>query len=292
MTARDLKFGTSSRRLIDPGQMPSKCPLELAGLATRLRRVALYIIKDNAISLHSKQLQRTVSIMLAIAPSSSPNHYAPTHSSPLSPLSANIYGRPRHMLNTTTNASSQKSALNQEESQPQENNPIFQFKSVPNQRTPFSRRPIKLAPTSNPDTIKEKRRSNFLRKVSIQREEKRYEARGEDFMRLDFMQRQRAWEAEREKEAASSQNLPEEEDEDELPGWDNVQPKEEVEEFVRDEEAELEAMLENMPQPQDRGEDSGMWSDGADYDELFDEIMTSQQGHPASVHVDDEMDMS
>ncbi|KAF7193537.1 hypothetical protein HII31_05112 [Pseudocercospora fuligena] len=237
--------------------------------------------------------------MLAIAPSSSPNYYAPTHSSPLSPLSANIYGRPRHMSNTTTNAS-EKSAINQpQQPEAQENNPIqnnnattpiFQFTSAP--RTPFSQRPIKRAPTSNPDTFKEKRRSNFLRKVSNQREERRYEARGEDFMRLDFMQRQRAWEAEREREAnlvASSQKE-EDEDEHELPSWDA--PEDEVEEFVKDEQAELEAMLENMPQQQDQGEDSGMWSDGADYDELFDEVMASQPGHPSNVQADDEMDMS
>ena len=66
----------------------------------------------------------------------------------------------------------------------------------------------------------------------------------------------------------------------------------EVEEFVKDEQAELEAMLENMPQQQDQGEDSGMWSDGADYDELFDEVMASQQGQTSNVQVDDEMDMS
>ncbi|EME84205.1 uncharacterized protein MYCFIDRAFT_210814 [Pseudocercospora fijiensis CIRAD86] len=234
--------------------------------------------------------------MLAIAPSSSPNCYAPTHPSPLSPLSANIYGRPRHMSNTTTNAP-EKSALNQGESQTRESKPsapIFQSTSAP--RTPFSQRPIKRAPTSNPDTFKDKRRSNFLRKVSNQREERRYEARGEDFMRLDFMQRQRAWEAEQEKEAnlvASSQKE-EDESEFELPGWDDyVQaPADEVEEFVKDEEAELEAMLENVPQ-QDQGEGSGMWSDGAtDYNELFDEVMASQQGKHPNVQVDDEMDMS
>ncbi|KXT18302.1 hypothetical protein AC579_2883 [Pseudocercospora musae] len=261
---------------------------------------ALYIIKEEQPHLTPlQQLQRSALIMLAIAPSSSPNYYTPTHSSPLSPLSTNIYGRPRHMSNSTTNAS-QKSAINQpqqpgaQENKPIQNNntttPNFQFCT---QRRPFSQRSIKRAPTSNPDIFKEKRRSNFLRKVSNQREERRYEARGEDFMRLDFMQRQRAWEAEREREAASSQNLPEEEDEDDLPGWEDMHAlKDEVEGFVEDEEAELEAILENMPQHQDQGEDNGLWSDGADYDELFDEVMASQQGQIVSVHVDDEMDMS
>lgn len=104
-------------------------------------------------------------------------------------------------------------------------------------------------------------------------------------MRMDFMQRQRAWEAERRREAdilSSQQGLDqvvEEEDDLDLPGWSGDANEEVgVEEFLRDEQAELEQLLEYMPddKQQNAGED-GMWSDDADYDELFEEVLASQK---------------
>ena len=51
---------------------------------------------------------------------------------------------------------------------------------------PFSKRlPVKKAPSPKQDVLKERRRNIFLRKVKDGREEKRYEARGEDVSERD-----------------------------------------------------------------------------------------------------------
>ena len=44
----------------------------------------------------------------------------------------------------------------------------------------FAKRPVKKAPSPKQDELKERRRNMFLRKVQDGREEKRFEARGED----------------------------------------------------------------------------------------------------------------
>ena len=44
----------------------------------------------------------------------------------------------------------------------------------------FSKRPVKKAPSPSSNELKEQRRKNFLKRVADEREEKRYEARGED----------------------------------------------------------------------------------------------------------------
>lgn len=120
-------------------------------------------------------------------------------------------------------------------------------------------------------------------------------------MRLDFLSRQRAWEADRAREAekaAWNEGILEEEEayEDEeydLPvtsqmgasawGSSGIGEEEEVEEFVRDEGRELEALLEIMPRDGDAmeedagGDETSLWSDDADYDELFEEMLLSQR---------------
>lgn len=141
-------------------------------------------------------------------------------------------------------------------------------------------------------------------------------------MRLDFMQRQRAWEADRAREAefVPSQELIEEEEEEhqgeyELPGMQvkgtkgEIGGEDEVEEFLRDEEGEIEALLEFMP-PQGEGldeemeDETSLWSDDADYDALFEQVLSQQeqqqqpmcQGMDMQIHNEpqqgEEMDMS
>lgn len=46
--------------------------------------------------------------------------------------------------------------------------------------TPFAKRPVKKAPSPKQDELKERRRGMFLKKVKEGREDKRFEARGED----------------------------------------------------------------------------------------------------------------
>lgn len=47
-------------------------------------------------------------------------------------------------------------------------------------RLAYSKREIKKAPAASQDALKDKRRGMFLRKVREGREDKRFEARGED----------------------------------------------------------------------------------------------------------------
>lgn len=154
-------------------------------------------------------------------------------------------------------------------------------------------------------------------------------------MRWDFMQRQRAWEAERAREAAlaASDYLVEEEEEEEEEeyehehehehddevvdgGYDeydlpvasgqmnglqrssmansatrSVSQEAEVEEFLREEGKELEALLEHLPPTgeaygdddamnQEEGnefDETSLWSDDADYDALFEEVLSQQE---------------
>lgn len=108
-------------------------------------------------------------------------------------------------------------------------------------------------------------------------------------MRADFLSRQRAW------EAAQAKNAPSEdvvyyEDEDaevEAPLPEEMEmftsqavPEDEVEEFLRDEDQELEALLEFMPAGQEEEEmkDDGdsLWSDDVDYEALFEQVLSQE----------------
>lgn len=130
-------------------------------------------------------------------------------------------------------------------------------------------------------------------------------------MRLDYMQRQRQWEAELAREAPQIPSDPPEEAEEEdsdqfdLPRSSgnamqiSSQPKDEVDDVLQKENEELEALLKFMP---DADEDDGrqsqnLWSDDDDYDALFSEFMeqdaVTQQQSLASEHQQGEaMDMS
>lgn len=109
-------------------------------------------------------------------------------------------------------------------------------------------------------------------------------------MRADFLSRQRAW------EAAQARNAPPEdvvyyEDEDteeeaQLPeamefATSQAVPQDEVDEFLRDEDQELEALLEFMPaesQEEDGMRDDGdsLWSDDVDYEALFEQVLSQE----------------
>lgn len=105
-------------------------------------------------------------------------------------------------------------------------------------------------------------------------------------MRLEFVRRRREYEDELARNAPSPSA---EEEEAELPGWGSQMdvssqaiPEEEVvEEFVRDEEEEMRTLLEYMPDGEMRTQWSdgieNLWSDDADYDALFSEVLLSQE---------------
>ncbi|KAF2771233.1 hypothetical protein EJ03DRAFT_325681 [Teratosphaeria nubilosa] len=224
-----------------------------------------------------------------------PNIFLPAIPSPLSPRSANIYG-PYHrppqniwMSDPVTKDEHHKIASPNSRSSGKENEVR-------------RRQNVKKAPSPKQDDLKERRRSMFLRNVREKREDKRFEARGEDILRLDYMQRQRAWEAQLAREAkvfAPEVDAIEDEEEEEygLPVANGAsasameissQPprhesqEDEVDEVRRREEEELQAMVEMMEgegmggqkaEGQGEGQEMNLWSDDDDYDELFSEVM-------------------
>ncbi|CZT20232.1 uncharacterized protein RCC_06089 [Ramularia collo-cygni] len=215
--------------------------------------------------------------MLA-APSSSPHQYnpfLPTHSSPLArdARRATFNFAMNDSSNTTIHASSSHGAytFGQQSNTDQRQNP-------------------KAAPKISTERLGRQRTGAFLRKVREGREERRWETRGEDIMRADFLSRQRAW------EAAQARNAPAEdvvhyEDELEEGGrvseameinTSQVAPEDEVDDFLRDEDQELEALLEFMPAGGERDDgmkDDGdsLWSDDADYEALFEQVLSQEQ---------------
>ncbi|KAI6821624.1 hypothetical protein KC332_g10105 [Hortaea werneckii] len=206
--------------------------------------------------------------------------FRPHVPSPLSPRSTNIYGRRPDIFFMN------EEAVNREERNTQ-----------PAKFTTQPKREVRKAKVPKQDELKEKRRHMFLRKVKEGREDKRWESRGEDIMRLDFMQRQRAWEAEQAREAPlipSDPPEPEEEEADfELPTSSNAMqisqtsepPREdEADEIAQQEEQELEALLEYMPgqhpvqtfsSERNETHPEHLWSDDDDYDALFSELVES-----------------
>lgn len=69
---------------------------------------------------------------------------------------------------------------------------------------PFSKRTIKSNPIiQSRDAVKERRRDLFLRKVQDDRDDRRWASRGDQILRLDFMSRQKRWEAAKAHQAPS-----------------------------------------------------------------------------------------
>ena len=137
-------------------------------------------------------------------------------------------------------------------------------------------------------------------------------------MRLDFVQRQKQWEAEQARAAPQIPSDPPEEEEEEeydlpsssgnamqisAPSTTQPIPGDEVDEVLQREDEELEGLLSYMPAGRDDVEDDRhsehhLWSDDDDYDALFSEFMEQdamqgQQSLPSEPTQDhDAMDMS
>ncbi|KAK5110147.1 hypothetical protein LTR62_006281 [Meristemomyces frigidus] len=175
----------------------------------------------------------------------------------------------------------------------------------------YSKRSVKKAPSPKPDEVREKRRGIFLKKVREGREDKRYEQRGEDIMRLDFMRERRNWEEDRARDAAYLSSEPIEEEVEDvalalpcLAAGDAMQLQisepgtqqqsmleEELDEVLMREQEEMEALLSFMPDVEQQAmgalEHSG--SDDDEDDALFAQVMEEQ---PRSGGQDEEMDLS
>lgn len=217
----------------------------------------------------------------------------------------------------------------QQQNENVENNDIFTFSSGPRtiSSVPFAKRSVKTTPQPKQSELRDRRRSAFLRKVRDGRDEGRFESRGEDIMRMEFVRRQKAWEAELAEQAPIESGEAEEEDEG-WRRWDTDLPEsgmqmsapstqqpwadDEVDEVLMREDRELDALIENLPDASQVHREEGvdemgevnLWSDDDDYDALFSEFMEKddgtnqqqQQGPPlpttATQMSGEEMDMS
>ncbi|KAK3626573.1 hypothetical protein LTR56_019743 [Elasticomyces elasticus] len=222
-------------------------------------------------------------------PSTNPFAFRPPVSSPLSPRDANI--QTPFMSSSPDHKPAQPASL-------------------------ATRRTVRKPPTPKQDDLKETRRRLFLRNVREKREDQRWAQRGEDIMRLDFVQRQRAWEAEQAREAPRllppNEPIEEEEDEDEelydLPssGSSGMQfsqqqmgsqrlpeddARDEADAVLRREQEEIEALVRDMESTErakkaeandvDVYSSQNPWSDDLleeDYDALFSEVNMDDGG--------------
>ncbi|KAM0715467.1 hypothetical protein Q7P37_008965 [Cladosporium fusiforme] len=238
-----------------------------------------------------------------------PHHqseFLPKIPSPLSPRSANIYGRQQQPLFMSGDLA---------KAQTQNSTPV-----------PYSKRAIKRAPAVSQDALKERRRGMFLKKVREGRDDKRFQSHGEDIMRLDFVQRQKQWEAEQARSAPLMlSDAPEEEEEEftlpmssnhstmqfSAPSTQWQATQEEADAAAQRENEELEALLSFLPgedvsQPQAQYQDVNysqlsqaqqadeqmsehFGSDDDDYDALFSDFINAEAHEAAAAeHVQQE----
>lgn len=165
-------------------------------------------------------------------------------------------------------------------------------------RTPRSNPRTAARATTNPSTLSLKRRQLFLQKVANNRDDARYAARADDWMRLDHVAEVRRWREELARSAPASV-LGEESDGDMDTGMDGgltgvgeeVEAEIEAERLAEAERSEVEALVammereEQEQQRQGQGEerrpDGGMDEDEDEddvYDSIFAEFVESAAG--------------
>lgn len=176
---------------------------------------------------------------------------------------------------------------------------------------PYSRRAIKAVPIpQGRSATQERRRDLFLKKVQQDRDEKRWEARGDQvkryfgavqhngevmlmspqIMKSDYVAERKRWEAEQARAAPNpdepSEDLEYGEEYNDLPIWSSQQtearrssqPEEEAEAVIQQENEELDAMISMMEEQGQTSQTSstgspGFGSDDEDYDIIFSEIL-------------------
>ncbi|KAL5120588.1 hypothetical protein ACEQ8H_001607 [Pleosporales sp. CAS-2024a] len=196
--------------------------------------------------------------MLAISTSFMPpqqqyySPYTPPRSSPLSERSANASPR----LFDFSMASHSMHKTSPTPSRAYKSNPVMQTR----------------------DAASKRRRDMFFKRVQSDREDKKWEARGEQIQQLDFVSERRRWEAEKARQAPKEEDeMLEELDEDAfLPQWTAPTPPSpqemtEADWVAAQEEYELQQMIAAM-EDQDQENDATsqhFGSDDEDYDQLF-----------------------
>ncbi|RII14510.1 hypothetical protein CUC08_Gglean004093 [Alternaria sp. MG1] len=182
--------------------------------------------------------------------------YTPPRSSPLSERSANA--SPRAFNFTMSSPLKEKSAM-----------PQRAFKANPVMQTR--------------DATTKRRRDMFFKRVQNNRDDKKWESRGEQIQQLDFVAERKRWEAQKARQAPQENDdiIEYMLDDAELPELPSYAPQHDPEMTEADyvaaqEEYELEQLIASMEQESDaRSQHYG--SDDDDYDAIFMECATA--GH-------------
>ncbi|OCL02586.1 hypothetical protein AOQ84DRAFT_304443 [Glonium stellatum] len=229
-------------------------------------------------------------MILTASPWPQQNEYTPLHPSPLSTRSISACSRAF-------------------------TNPIMTARWEAKKGLPFSKRLIKPNPIiQNRDAVKERRRDLFLRKVQDDRDDRRWASRGDQILQLDFISRQRRWEAAKAHQAPSL-DVDLDDYVRDIPlsngqeiAWSQTRqanstethmgPRE-VDMILEQEDRELDALISLMDETRNH-EDSLLQhygSDEEDYDTLFREYLTilddgKSNAMAHSTHEADAMDTS
>lgn len=281
--------------------------------------------------LLSPRYQQQQSQRYSIFASSSHNAYLPIVPSPLSPRSGNAHGWSSHhgaiateskwgvMADAPSQDGEEKENVDASATTPStfttahspsslSTGASFHGATLSEPRAagvplPFSKRAVKKAPTPRQDDLRERRRGQFLKKVREGREDRRFEARGEDVLRAEYLRQRREWEGEMAVMAPVEQD---EADMEDVSGWDDLPvssaqsggvmsvpgtqrdllDEEEIEEVAGWEDGELDALLEFMPGYMEtnttttteearsqKGLSEHFGSDDEDFEALFSELM-------------------
>lgn len=121
----------------------------------------------------------------------------------------------------------------------------------------------------------------FFKRVQTNRDDKKWEARGEQIQHLDFVSERKRWEAEKARQAPTENDFFDEEivDETSLPEWSNPTPQfseamTEADWVATQEEYELQQMIASMEHEPDASSQH-YGSDDDDYDSIFMECVNA-----------------
>lgn len=132
-----------------------------------------------------------------------------------------------------------------------------------------------------PNEEQDRRRQIYLNKVRQTSDDKKWEARSEQILRADFLSRQKQWEVEQARSAPEAPQAPE--DEEMAETSDAIDELEFVDHILSQEDQELEAIFSSMEDERQQDDYqtypmSNYGSDDEEYDKLFEEVMSGQEG--------------
>ncbi|KAF1964942.1 hypothetical protein BU23DRAFT_520311 [Bimuria novae-zelandiae CBS 107.79] len=180
------------------------------------------------------------------------HHYTPPRSSPLSERSANAAPRPFQFTMTTPTPSEKTSLVAPKRAY--KPNPVVQTR----------------------DAATKRRREMFFKRVQKGRDDKKWDARGEQIQLLDHISEQKRWEAEKTRQAPQLDDYVVELEVEEITSSTPVQEMTEADYILTQEEQEMQELIASM---EDEHDDASQHygSDDEDYDQLFMEYTSNMQ---------------